>query len=380
MEVVAGDRLVDRQEPQLPVVVLAQVALHLLRRPVLVHRGDGEERLLALVERPWRVEHRATEAAQELRRPPDVERLVDERDHVVVAAERLDPGELRDAHIEELVGAGVIARDDVQGAAHQRRLVVRYGLAWSQLRPQLRGQPEHLPADRGELALRDLEQRVRRRLGVAQRMAELRREPLRPEETVTRRGGHDDLAKVDPERSDRLARALLRRAEARQDGLDIGVTGGRRGVTLADRVPPELRDPVDPLRGRFRVQPRHRTVREAAQRGFGVLEDGRDPFEPAGDRRQTVGERREVARREREQPEAQEIDPVHRVPRVIAQLGLGVAQRGELAHDEVPIEALVGGEGRRRPGRASSATQPSIQPSRAVRPAPLVSGQRSSCR
>ena len=264
----------------------------------------------------------------------------------MVAAERLDPGELRDAHVEQLVGAGVIARDDVQGAAHQRRLVVRYGLARSQLRPQLRGQPEHLPADRGELALRDLEQRLGCRLGVAQRMAKLRREPLRPEESVTRRCGHDDLAKVDPERGDRLARALLRGAEARQDGLDIGVTGGRRGVTLADRVPPELRDPVDPLRGRLRVQPRHRTVREAAQRGLGVLEDGRDPFEPAGDRRQTVGERREAARREREQPEAQEIDPVHRVPRVIAQLGLGVAQRGELAQDEVPIEALVGGQGR----------------------------------
>ena len=93
LEVVARDRLVDAQQPEHPLVVLAEVRLALLVGPVVGHRRDREERLLALVERPRRREHRAAERAQEDRRPADLERLVGQADDVALAAERLDPGE-----------------------------------------------------------------------------------------------------------------------------------------------------------------------------------------------------------------------------------------------------------------------------------------------
>ena len=101
LEVVPGNRLVDRQQAEHPVVVLAQVRLTLLVGPVVGHRGDREERLLAPVQRPRRDEHRATEGTQEDRRPLDLERLVGQADQVALAAERLDPGVLRAAEVEQ---------------------------------------------------------------------------------------------------------------------------------------------------------------------------------------------------------------------------------------------------------------------------------------
>ena len=89
-----GHRLVDREDPEMPVVVLAEPALGLLRRPVVGDRGDAEERLLALVERAWRIKHRAAERAQEDGCPHDLERLIRETDDVVLATEGLDVGQL----------------------------------------------------------------------------------------------------------------------------------------------------------------------------------------------------------------------------------------------------------------------------------------------
>ena len=122
LEVVAGHGLVDREQPQHPVVVLAEVALGLLGRPVLGDRRDREERLLALVERTGRIEHRAAERAQEDRRPADLERVVGEADELALAAERLDPGELGAAPVEEVLGpAGCSAAIASSTAADERR-------------------------------------------------------------------------------------------------------------------------------------------------------------------------------------------------------------------------------------------------------------------
>ena len=72
------------------------------------------------------------------------------------------------------------------------------------------------------------------------------------------------------------------------------------------------------------------------------VQHGRQPFEPSGGRGQAVGQRGELAGVEREQPVADEVDPVERVPRVIAQIGLGEAGGGQFAEEQVPVDRVVG--------------------------------------
>ena len=148
LEVVARHRLVDGEEPEHPVVVLAEIALGLLGRPVVGDRGDREERLLALVERSRRVEHRPAERPQEDRRPADLERLVGQPDEVVLAAERLDPAELGAAEVEGLLGRRMLDRDGVEDALDDRRVIARNGQIRAPHRPDLASDPDHLGADR----------------------------------------------------------------------------------------------------------------------------------------------------------------------------------------------------------------------------------------
>ena len=122
-------------------------------RPVVGHRGDREERLLALVERSGRREHRAAERAQERRRPADVERLVGHADQVAFRAERLDPGGLRATPVEEVVGRRVLGGDRVEDAADQRALVVGARPVAGTRSATLAGQPDHLGPDRDVLPL-----------------------------------------------------------------------------------------------------------------------------------------------------------------------------------------------------------------------------------
>ena len=100
LQVVARYRLVDRQDTQHPVVVLAQVGLALRLGPVVGHRGDREERLLAPFQRPGRRQHRAAERTQKDRCPPDLERFVGQVEEIALRTERLDPGVLRTAEVE----------------------------------------------------------------------------------------------------------------------------------------------------------------------------------------------------------------------------------------------------------------------------------------
>ena len=134
LQVMPGDRLVDGEQPEHPRVVLAQVRLLALLRPILGDRGDREEGLLVGFERPGGIEHRAAEGTHEGRRPADVERFVCQPDQVALAAERLDPLELLAAEVEQLLGRRVVGGDRVEDAAHQALLVGgRFGSSGNQV-------------------------------------------------------------------------------------------------------------------------------------------------------------------------------------------------------------------------------------------------------
>ena len=70
------------------------------------------------------------------------------------------------------------------------------------------------------------------------------------------------------------------------------------------------------------------------------------PSSRPADGREPDVERRELAGEQREQAVAEQVDPVERVPGVLAQLGLGEPRRLELADQQVAIDRLVAGAGR----------------------------------
>ena len=101
LEVVARDGFVDGEQPQHPVVVLAQGGLHLLGGPVVGRRRDVEGAAQAAVQRTRGEQHRARKRAQEGRRPLDRQGLRGQVHDIVLAAEGLDPGELFAAELEK---------------------------------------------------------------------------------------------------------------------------------------------------------------------------------------------------------------------------------------------------------------------------------------
>ena len=74
------------------------------------------------------------------------------------------------------------------------------------------------------------------------------------------------------------------------------------------------------------------------------LDHLRQSFEPSGDRRQPNVERGEFAGEQREEAVAEQIDPVERVPGLLAQLGLGEAGRLQFADQQIPVDRVVAGE------------------------------------
>src|SRR4051812_45016518 len=119
----AGHGLVDREQPKLARVLFAEVRFDLLRSPLVAGRRDREERLLTLVERSRRIEHRAGVVAQELGRPADLERLVGETDQVLRTAEVLDPLELGAAEVDELLGPRMVGSDRIENTADEGSLI-----------------------------------------------------------------------------------------------------------------------------------------------------------------------------------------------------------------------------------------------------------------
>ena len=89
-----------------------------------------------------------------------IERIVGQPDQVALATERLDPGVLSTAEVEQVVRLRVLGGDRVEDAAHERLLIVGQRLIGSPRRPELGGDPNHLGPDRAELALSGGDQTV----------------------------------------------------------------------------------------------------------------------------------------------------------------------------------------------------------------------------
>jgi RimJ/RimL family protein N-acetyltransferase len=67
-----------------------------------------------------------------------------------------------------------------------------------------------------------------------------------------------------------------------------------------------------------------------------------DALEPPGHRRQAIGERRELAGDQGEQAPAEQVHPVQRIPRLLAQVKIGEAHRFELLDQQVAVDGIVG--------------------------------------
>ena len=245
----------DGQDPEHPVVVLAQVALGLLRRPVLGDRGDREERPLAPVQRARRIEHRPTERAQEDRGPADLEGILGQAHQVALATERLDPGELLAAPVQEVPGRLMLDGDRVEDRPDRRAVVGRRLAIGAPGRPELAGDPDHLGPDRHVLALRAFEDPGRAQLGVLEGVTHLRREQLR------RRGGPRPRSAGRTTSRRWTSRSASARPARRPRPPGGGAAGrpppGRPGPTAspaATRVVDELDDPGQLLEGRLGVE------------------------------------------------------------------------------------------------------------------------------
>ena len=344
----ARDRLVDRQQAEHAVVVLAEVRLALLLGPFVGHRRDREERLLAFVERAGRAEHRAAERAEEDRCPLDLEWFVGQSDQVRLGAEGLDPSVLRAAEIEQVVRLRMLERDGIQHAADEDALVVRHRLPGAPRRPEIARQAHHLRTDRAVLAFRAGHDPFRRERLRAHRVTHLGREQVPPKPALALAGRKDHVAEMGLEAGHGRARGLSSGNQARLDRGHRWVGGcssprGRQG--LVD----QRADPRKLLQRRLRLEPPDRTpgiTHEPRTRG---VEDGGKAREAPRSRGEAIRQGRELAGIQREQPVADQVDPVQRVPCVFTQLRIGEPAGLELADQEVAIDDLVRGQVGHRP-------------------------------
>ena len=343
----------DRQQPEHPVVVLAQVRLALLVGPVVGHRGDREERLLALVQRPGRRQHRAAERAQEDRRPADLERLVGEADEVALAAERLDPGVLLAAEVEQVVGRRVLGGDRVEDAADERRRRRRDGASTrAPGRPQLarRGGPSRPGPPRTRARPRpgsapgvSVSERIVWRIFAANSVG------AEPALAVAR--GQDDVAQVGLERGRAAARAVAAAAVRRgRTAATAGSSSAPRprpaasASAMSSSIPASCLSAVS-VWNRPTGRSAHR--RRASPRAASSTA-GSPSSRPAVDAsRSASGANSRASRVNR--PSPSEVDPVERVPGVLAQLGLREPRRLELADQQVAVDGVVGASGRPSP-------------------------------
>ncbi len=195
---------------------------HLLGRPVLGRGGDAEEALLALVERARRIQQGAPEGTQEDGSPANLERLAGQSDDAAGAHERLDPGELRAAVIEQRLRPLVTPRDRVE---HSPDGLAVGGLGASggccaghrpvgyPCRPELTRQADHLATNGAVFMVGPLEDLLAGQVAL-EGVAQLGREEPRPQPPLAHRGRQDSLGQVAAKLLERGLREGRRLADA----------------------------------------------------------------------------------------------------------------------------------------------------------------------
>ena len=292
---------------------------------------------------PGRRQHRATERAEEDRRPADLERVVGEADEVALPAEGLDPGVLGSAEIEEVVGLGVLGRHGIEDAADERRFVVGSVMVGAPCRPELAREPDHLGAHGLVFALGAGQDPFRGQFVGAHRVAHLRRRKGRGRGGPRRRspGGRRPAGGLRSGRSP--SRAVAAAWVSR--GVSASTAGSvcTRGLGGGDGVVDQLADPGQLLQRRLGLEPSDRPaarVRRASPRPPRTR-SGSVSIR-AGGRRQAIGQRSELASEQREEAVAGQVDPPQRVPGLLAEVGVAELRRLELADEQVAIDGLVG--------------------------------------
>ena len=150
----------------------------------------------------------------------------------------------------------------------------------------------------------------------------------------------DHVTKVSLEPGDRGAGGLRGGLEAgrdRRDGRVVGV-----GLGLAERVVDQRPDARQLLERGLGLEPPDGPAVDPDQRRTGTIEDLGEALQPARHRREPVAQRRELAGEQVEQAATDDIDPLERVPGILAQLALGELDGRDLAEDQVAVDGLVG--------------------------------------
>ena len=272
--------------------------------------------------------------------------------------------------------ARVLGGDRVEDAADERRRRRRAsGGRRAPRRPQLAGEPDHLGPDGHVVALgrprgsAPASAPSSASCGASSRRTARGRagpRPRSPGRTTSRRCASNAAS---------AARAVSAAArEARQHGGDRGSSGGGLGRARARRrsapsIPGSCASAVSVWN--------RETGRPGVtdDRSPGGVDDVGQALEPSGDRGEPLGERRELPGEQREQAVAEEVDPLERVPGLLAELGLG--ERGAASSSPISrsrsIASSAGELGHRRGTRPS---QRSMKARRSARPASVRSGQR----
>ena len=159
----------------------------------------------------------------------------------MLAAERLDPADLRAAEVEDRLPVWMLDGDRVEDFPDRRRVVVGRRLPLDPAWPDLAGDPDHLRTDGRILLIRPVTNRVDRDVVGAEGVAELLGEQIRAEPALAFSSRKNRVTEVLVEGREVSLRDVCGRPEARRDRGD-GLVGSLGGRCLAQGVVDEFGD------------------------------------------------------------------------------------------------------------------------------------------
>ena len=319
----------DGQQAEHPVVVLAQVRLALLRRSS--RRASGviaKNAFWPLSSGPGEIEHRAAEGAQEDRRPADVERLVGEADEVVFRGRTPRSARSPRGRSRAARPAPGARGDGVEDAADDGRLVVA-GTVVAGRQAGQSSRASRTSSARTASNSRSAAARIRSGVSVSERIVW---RILRAKSSAPRRPSPSLAGRTTSRRC-----AL----EGGERGLGGVAAASRRGRSAATPGPSPAADRRSQASSISSSTPGQLLERglglEPPDRATGAGPDERRPRPRRGPRGMVSSRPATLARRSASgansrassgnRPSPEQVDPVERVPGVLAQLRLARTAR-----------------------------------------------------